>query len=523
MFRCYLKSPGMRFRFRLGGSVTTILLGLLVASLDAGSSPPTEFSRPNFVVILADDLGYSDLGCYGGEIRTPHLDRLAQEGMQFTQFYNNSKCTESRASLLSGLYYQQTNNLKKGNHLLLPEILAESGYTTLMSGKWHLPRTPLERGFERFFGFLGGAINYYTGRDFSSGQNLMRMNDKPFTPSVDFYSTDAFTDFAIASVKEAKQTEKPFFLYLSYNAPHFPLQVPTEEIKTYQGTFLRGWDRLRIDRHQRLQALDFLQSSGQLSPRDPLVPAWKQLSETQRREEDLLMATYAGMVSRMDTQIGRLINYLEKTGSLENTVVLFMSDNGGCPYRFNRTPDLPPGPAESYRSYDSEWANLSNVPFRLYKQWAHEGGISSPFFIRWPRAIRSNSVTSRVGHLMDIYPTILELAGLSYPSADHLLPLEGESLVRTLKGDSTVRSKPLFWEFRGHHSVRRGDWKLVAESGGNWELYNMSSDRVESKNLSDQQPERVSSMEALYEEWANRVGALTHDECLQKGVSTQSR
>jgi len=237
----------------------------------------------------------------------------------------------------------------------------------------------------------------------------------------------------------------------------------------------------------------------------------------------MLMATYAAMVTRMDSQIGRLLDYLRETEELDETVIFFLSDNGGCPYKFNKTPDLPPGPANSARTYDSEWANLSNVPFRLYKQWAHEGGISTPLIVRWPSVVQANSITADVGHILDIVPTILELTGLEYPSRPGILPLEGQSFTGTLRGEPASGERTLFWEFRGHHAVRQGDWKLVAESGQDWELYNMAEDRVEMKNLVTQDPERVSRMALLYEDWALRAEALSHEKSVERGVSTQDR
>ncbi len=485
--------------------------------------------KPNIIVIVADDLGYSDLGCYGGEIQTPHLDRLAKEGIRFTQFYNNAKCTQTRAALLSGLYHHQTQqSLKTPNHVTMAEVLKDSGYRTLMSGKWHLSKTPLDRGFDRYFGFLNGAVNFFTGMNRATGENFMRLDREVFkVPKEGFYTTDAFTDYAIEFINEANAKKKPFFLYLAHNAPHFPLHALPEDIAKYRGKYKKGWDALRQERFERMKKLGIISKKWSLTPRDAIVPLWDTLTEKQKDEEDLLMAVYAAMVDRLDQNIGRLTQHLMKAGLDQNTLILFFSDNGGCPYEFDRTPDLPPGPKESYRTYNSEWANVSNTPFRLYKQWSHEGGISTPMIAHWPKGIKNPGTTDRSAlHLIDVFPTLLELAKASYPkkfNGKQILPLEGESFLTALEGKPLNRKRPLFFEYQGNRAVRWGDWKLVAERSMKWELYNIPNDRTETQNLIQVESERASKLASLYEEWAKRTGALSNQASVRKKPSTQKR
>ncbi|MFK7846173.1 MAG: arylsulfatase [Rhodothermales bacterium] len=484
--------------------------------------------RPNIVLIMADDLGYSDIGAYGGEIDTPHLNKLTAEGIQFTQFYNNAKCTESRAALLSGLYHHQSNKFKIANHVTLAEVLKEAGYATMMSGKWHLPGNPVERGFDRYFGFLVGAVNFFTGMHWGGDETPMRLDDQVFeVPEEGFYTTDAFTDYAIEFIDEALQTSDPFFLYLAHNAPHFPLHALPEDIEKYKGRYTAGWDQLRAERYNRMINMGLIDADWPLSDRDGYVPAWDELDAEAQADEAYLMAVYAAMVDRLDQNIGRLMDYLEAQGVADNTIVMFMSDNGGCPYDFNHTPDVPPGPSEGYRTYDSEWANASNTPFRLYKQYSHEGGIATPFIVHWPAGISSvGTRTDQVGHLVDIMPTLVEAAGASYPVAhngNEVLPLEGISLMPVLRGEALQNRPPIYWEFQGNRAVREGPWKLVAERSKGWELYNVELDRTELNNLMDIEAERASRMAAKYDAWAARTTAKSNAEGQAMEPSTQAR
>ncbi|MEM8487445.1 MAG: arylsulfatase [Bacteroidota bacterium] len=501
---------------------------LLLAALACNPSDHQSEIRPNIVLIMADDLGYSDLGAYGGEIETPHLDRLATEGIQFTQFYNNAKCTESRAALLSGVYHHQSQNFSIPNHVTLAEALKDAGYSTMMSGKWHLPDNPVERGFDRYFGFLVGAVNFFTGYQWQGDENPMRLGKEVFeVPETGFYTTDAFTDYALDFIDEALEKPDPFFLYLAHNAPHFPLHALPEDIKKYEGRYNEGWDALRDARYTRMMDMGLIDASWPLTPRDSYVPAWDTLSEEEQEAEAYLMAVYAAMVDRLDQNIGRLMTHLEAKGVADNTLVIFLSDNGGCPYKFDHTPDVDAGPRDSYRSYNSEWANASNTPFRLYKQYSHEGGIATPFIVHWPNGIATPGTRSnQVGHLVDMMPTLLDVADAAYPDTydgNQVLPMEGVSLAGVFKGEAVEERPPIYWEFWGNRAVREGPWKLVAERSKDWELYNVVEDRTELVNLVEREPDRVARMAAMYDAWAARATALSHAEGLAKGPSTQPR
>lgn len=482
--------------------------------------------RPNIVIIVADDMGFSDLGCYGSEINTPNLDRLAANGLLFTDFHNNAKCSETRASLLTGLWHQQSKNLEKPGHVTIAEVLRSAGYRTLMSGKWHLKGVPNDRGFDRYFGFLSGAINFYTGRDWGSGENLMRLDREVYEVPSDFYSTDAFTDFAIQFLEETDES-KPFFLYLPHNAPHFPLHALPEDIARYRGKYSEGWDVIRERRFGRLKALGVIDETWRFSMRDPKVEAWSEISEREAEFLEPMMEVYAAMVDRLDQNVGRLVSHLEQNGELDNTLIIFFSDNGACPYQRHRSPGIAPGPQESDVAYDARWANMCNTPLRLYKQYAHEGGTSTPCIVHWPKGIeKSGRQVDFVSHLVDLMPTAVELAGATYPAERDgvtVLPMEGESLVSTFRGRTPWRTKPLFWEFSGNHAVRDGNWKLVAEKSQDWELYDLSRDRSETRNLADDHPERVETMHAMYDAWAKRVKAKPHQQARKQKPSKQSQ
>lgn len=485
--------------------------------------------QPNIIIILADDLGYSDIGSYGGEIQTPNLDQLAANGLRFTQFYNEAKCDPSRAALLTGLYHHQTQILEKqDNNVTLAEVLKQAGYITLISGKWHLPKSPLDFGFDRYFGFLGGAANYFTGRDFGSDRNLMRLDDKVYdVPESGFYTTDAFTDHAIEFINESLGKGHPFFLYLAYNAPHFPLQALPEDIAKYRGKYMMGWDQVRANRFARMKRLGIATSGWSLTPRDTTVPNWNSLSEQEKNDEDLLMAVYAAMVDRMDQNIGRLFALLTNKGLIDNTLVMFFSDNGACPYDFNRTPHLPPGPADSYRTYDTEWANVSNTPFRLYKRYSHEGGIATPLILHWPKVIKNGGqISNRIAHIIDIMPTLADVAGAKYPEhfsrfkimlptegisvGYKVLPMEGISLKPVLSGNRGRTDESLYWEWKGNRAVRAGNWKLVAERDRTWELYDMKTDRSEVDDHIQSNPQQAATMATMYDKWAKKYGAKSN-------------
>ncbi|MCA9070350.1 MAG: arylsulfatase [Planctomycetaceae bacterium] len=483
--------------------------------------------RPNIVVILCDDMGFSDIGCYGGEINTPNLDRLAANGLRFIDFHNNAKCSETRASLLTGLWHQQSRNLKKPGHVTLAEVLKTAGYRTLMSGKWHLAKTPPERGFDRYFGFLGGAINFYTGRDWGNGKNLMRLDGDVYNPPEDFYSTDAFTDYAVKFIDEAMETDTPFFLYLAHNAPHFPLHALPEDIAKYRGKYSEGWDIIRERRYKRLKELGVIDNTWRLSKRDPKVEGWNDLTDAEKKFLEPMMEVYAAMVDRLDQNIGRLVKHLEDKKQLDNTLILFLSDNGACPYQRLRNDVLTPGPANSDIAYDARWANMCNTPLRLYKQYAHEGGTSTPMIAHWPKGISARGeLTSFTSHLVDIMPTLVEIAGAEYPKEQDgqtIDSMEGISLVPAFRGEQTRGKHPLYWDFNANHAIRAGDWKLVAERGKSWELYNLADDRSETHNLTMEQPELVMKLGRQYDTWAKRTGATPHQAAQKKKPSQQSQ
>ncbi len=494
--------------------------GLVAPRLPAGE-------QPNIIVIMCDDMGFSDLGCYGGEIDTPNLDRLAAGGLRFIDFHNNAKCSETRASLLTGLWHQQSKNLKRPGHVTLAEVLKPAGYATLMSGKWHVADTPPERGFDRYFGFLSGCINFFNGEDWSTGENLMRLDRQVYTPSDGFYSTDAFTNYAIEFIDEARGRQQPYFLYLAHNAPHFPLHALPEDIAKYRHRYRVGWDEIRRQRHERMRDMGIIDDTWQLSDRDPKVESWSEMTTEQVDFLAPMMAVYAAMIDRLDQNIGRLVENLEQHGELDNTLILFFSDNGACPYQRLRGDILRPGPADSDIAYDARWANMCNTPLRLYKQYAHEGGTLTPMIAHWPQRITAGGQLSHfTSHIVDIMPTVVDIAHATYPTevdGQDVLPMEGISLLPAFAGQSDRGPHPLYWEFSGNHAVRDGRWKLVAERSKDWELYDLSQDRCETNDLSDQHSDQVARLAAMYDQWAQRTSAKNHKKCRQMKPSNQSQ
>ena len=508
------------------------------AAAAAAGAPVRKDGRPDIVVILADDLGYSDVGCYGGEIETPNIDRLARYGVRFSQFYSAARCCPTRAALLTGLYPHQAGvghmvedrglpgyrGFLNRSSVTLAEVLKTAGYATLMSGKWHVgerrPHWPCDRGFDRYFGLISGASSYFR---LDPGRT-MAIDNRPYTPPEQgFYMTDAITAHAIEMVREAAARPSPFFLYLAYTAPHWPLHALPPEIEKYRGKFLKGWDRLRAERYERMVAMGLIDRQWPLSPRDAGVPAWDSLSQREKEAWDLRMAVYAAQVDRMDQGIGRVIREIEKTGRLDNTFVLFLSDNGGCAEENigggmeKKAPNPAPGGPDSYTSYRRPWAQLSNTPFRLYKQYVHEGGIATPAIATWPERIRQpGTVTHEVGHVIDVMPTVLRISGARYPDENQgtpTLPPEGVSLTTcVMHGGGLPRNAPgLFWEHQGHRAFRQGNWKLVALREGAWELYNLAEDRTELNDLARRDPKRVEQMAAEWARWAARCGVVDYD------------
>ena len=537
--------------------VLTVFLLLSVVLGGIGAEPRT---HPNIVIILADDLGYSDLGCFGSEISTPNLDRLAANGMRMTQFYTTPRCCPTRAALLTGLYPQQAGiggmmedrgvpgyrgELNK-NCPTIAEVMHQAGYRTLMVGKWHVSHIhfngkkqlnfessepfwedkagwPLQRGFDEFFGTIHGVNSYYD--PFS----LVRNNTPTKPEKKDFYYTDAISDQAAAYIAQNANSNQPFLLYVAYTAPHWPLQAPEADIAKYRPIYMEGWDVIRSNRYRRQVELGIVDKRWQLSPRDPRVPAWSETPD--KAWEANRMATYAAMVERLDRGVGRILVSLKEKGVEQNTLVIFFSDNGACaevldPAWYDipsRTRDGRPirtgnnnhsifaGPDDVWQSYGIAWANVSDTPFLLYKHFTHEGGIATPFIASWPNVIKTNGLNRQLAHVTDIMPTCMELARAhregSFQS-QKVPPLAGNSLVPIFTGKERPHPNAICWEHEGNRAVRQGKWKLVSRHGKDWELFDMEADRTEMHNLAGEHSEKVRQMIALYEDWTKRCDVL---------------
>ena len=525
----------------------------LLACLIACSAGAAE--RPNIVLIVADDLGYSDLGCYGSEIRTPTLDGLAENGLRFSQFYNVARCCPSRASLLTGLYPHQAGvghmtydagepgyrGELRDDVPTIAEVLKNSGYFTAMSGKWHVtlhtkldsPRDswPCQRGFDEFFGTLPGHGSFWDPR------GMMR-NNEPVRPGQGFFYTDAIADHAVEFIRTSGG--KPLFLYVAFTAPHFPLHARKKTIASYDGTYDVGWDEIRKRRHASLIERGLLPKGTRLAPRDPASITWK--DEPHQQWQAHRMQVFAAMVTEMDAAIGRIVAALKECGKLEDTLLVFLSDNGGSneghlhntiermkkPWVSSliptKTPDGKPvragdwpgeklGGPETYGSYGPRWANVSNAPFRRHKSWVHEGGISTPCIVHWPKADRVGQITHHVAHLIDLMLTFAEAGGAQSTISD------GASLMPVLAGKEAA-DRELGWEHEGNRAYRKGKWKIVSEfpgtwttmypyeKKGEWELYDMEADRTELNDLAGAEPQLLKEMVEAYETWAKRIGVV---------------
>ena len=471
-----------------------------------------EAERPNIILIMADDLGFADLGCYGSEIETPNLDGLAARGLRFTQFYNTAKCHSSRVSLLTGLYCDQAGGATLSRGATIAEVLSEAGYFTAMVGKWHLNKQPTDFGFRRYWGHLSGATNFFTGDD-TFRLNGAKWNVPQSLNGRPFYTTRAITDFALDFLAEATRENKPFLLYTAFNAPHYPLQAPEEAVRKYDGRYDRGWDQMRIERHSRQLKSGLLPAKWKLSPRPNHVPAWDSLSKEDRQWEADRMEVFAAMVDVLDQNIGRLIEFLKKQGIFDNTLILFCSDNGACPFERTRGRYLEPWNPESYWTYDASWAHVGNTPFRLYKQNQHEGGISSPLIVHWPAGLQTKpgAITRQPAHLIDFMATFLELTNANYPTqlgSRVIDPLQGKSLLPIFRAQKREPHEKMYFHFGTDRALRQGPWKLVSAKLGKWELYNLDHDRTELNNLSTKEPQRVDSMAAEWFRMAADVDRL---------------
>lgn len=508
-----------------------VLLALVL--LCTGALPAAE--RPNVLVILVDDMGFSDIGCYGGEIPTPHLDALARGGVRFTQFYNTARCSTTRASLLTGLYPHQAgmgylDGLKlpesRGTHarlhercVTMAEVLGSAGYHTSIVGKWHLGQQngtpPWERGFQRTATTQFGELYFPKERSrepckwvYLDGRKVAA--DSPEIGSGEWYSTFMFTDWALKFLDDAKASGRPFFQYFAHGAPHFPLKAPADVIARYRGRYRIGWDKLREARHKRQIELGIVDAKWPLAPRPPDVPAWDSLSEEDKDRYDLMMAIYAAMIDCIDQSVGRMIAGLKERGMLDNTLILFMSDNGGNAEGGPRgiTQGEVLGGPDSHVFLGMTWATLNNTPFRRYKHFTHEGGISSPLIAHWPAGIPSvhnGRLEHQPAHLIDIMATACDVTGAVYPAefkGRRILPMEGLSLIPAIQGKPLHRVSPLFWMHEGNRAVRTGPWKLVKKFKGPWELYNIDEDRTEQHDLITKFPALSQHLIRQWEDWA---------------------
>jgi arylsulfatase len=546
------------------------ILSLLVVLIwSATSLFAKKDSRPNVIIIMADDMGWSDIGCYGSEIKTPNLDGLAKKGVRFTQFYNTGRCCPTRATLLTGTYAHQAGighmmgsrglpgyqgDLGK-NVRTIAEVMKTAGYSTYMAGKWHVtphvrPGTPTynwprQRGFDRFYGTIHGAGSFYDPNSLTRENTLFSPLDyKEYQPK-EFYYTDAINDHTARYLKEHKG-DNPFFIYVAHTAPHWPMHALPEDVAKYKGKYDKGWEAMRKARYKRQLKMGLIEDGWKITPKDSRAPAWK---DAKNKEWEIkLMEVYAAMVDRLDQGVGTIVAALKESDQYDNTLIFFLADNGGCAegmgrrggtqYRDNEPEKLKPmakdalqldmiprrtrdgrvvkqgtevmtGGADTYHGYGLSWANASNTPFREYKHWVHEGGISSPLIAHWPKGIdtsRHGKLESQPGHLIDLMATCVDLGKATYPKKigdREIVPLQGVSLAPAFNGKDLGRKNPIFWEHEGNRAIREGKWKLVAKGArGAWELYDLAADRTELNDLAAKHPDRAKAMADRWEAWA---------------------
>ncbi len=548
--------------------LTPLLGALALVATFCGSLEAAE--RPNVLLIMGDDIGFSDIGCFGGEVQTPNLDALAKNGIRFTQFYNATRCCPTRASLLTGLYPHQAGI----GHMIRPvdypgyrgdlsrqavtiaEVLRAGGYHTYMAGKWHVSKShhpkdgtsnwPVQRGFEKFYGTIRGFGSFYDPESLCRQNKFITPENDPAYKPEQYYFTDAISDNAVSFLKEDASKKDPFFLYLAYTAAHWPLQALEKDIAKYKGKFDGGYDSVRQARVERMKKLGLLDPKWKTTP---TIGKWDEVDN--KKWESRCMEVYAAMIDSMDQGIGRVIAQLKVDGRYENTLVLYLQDNGACAEPMGRVPlknpapaDLKPmrpnelqtqatppmqtrdgrwvkmgtdimaGPADSYVGYGEAWANVANTPFREYKHWTHEGGISTPLIAHWPAGISAKQhgkLNDQPGHLIDIMATIVEVSGVTYPTefnGEKIKPMEGVSLNPVFEGNSLKRKDPIFWEHESNRAIRDGKWKLVAMEDAPWELYDMEQDRTEMNNLAAKNPKKVQELAKLWDAWAERADVL---------------
>ena len=516
----------------------------------------------NVIIFLADDLGFSDIGGYGGEIRTPNLDRLAGSGVKLSNFHNTPRCSPSRASLLTGIHPHQTgigiltgSNAAEGGYAgnlntrcaTIAEVLKSNGYITAITGKWHLTNSPnvpngawpTDRGFDNFFGTLDGCATYFRPGTLTRGlENVESEADK----NPDFFYTDAIATEAAKFIKE-RPSDKPYFLYVPFTAPHWPLHAREATIKSYAGTYDAGWDAIRAKRLERQKSLGIIPKETELSPRDARVLAWEE--EPEKKWQARRMEVYAAMVTEMDTAIGKILDQVEKNNEWDNTIIIFLSDNGACAEalplddisEFRRAknlistrtrdgrkvvlgndPDVMPGGEDTYASYGVGWANVSNTPFRLYKRYTHEGGVMSPFIIHWPEGkLKSGTVNTSTFQLVNVAPTLYDALGVTYPASlngNTLEPLVGGSMLPAIQSSDT-QSSQLWWEHIGNGAIIKGKWKLVRQYDWEWELYDLTTDRNELKDLSGSNPQIVAELSVEWQKLADQYGVIPFRKTLE--------
>ena len=513
-----------------------------------GFSCEKDQPAPNIILILSDDMGFSDPGCYGGEIQTPNLDLLAENGIRFTQMYNCARCCPTRASLMTGKYQHRVGMANNGRNLdlytpTIAEILAKNGYHTGMAGKWHLSLTqavepkeeqlkwmahqadygkfapletyPCNRGFDEHWGVIWGVVNYFD--PFSLVHNEDPIGENPD----DFYMTDFITDKSLEMIEQFTEDEDPFFLYVAHTAPHWPLHALPEDIDKYKDTYTGGWEKLSKERYNRLIDMGLIDAERYTLPENTSGKSWEEC--TQKEKEANHMATHAAMVDRIDQGIGKIIRKLKEKGEFDNTVIFFLADNGasyerGYPPGFDRPGytrngteidynPFQPGSELTWGYLGNAWASASNSPWRYWKKESFEGGIHTPFIAHWPDGFKGkeNTLNDGVGHVMDLLPTCLELAGAEYPDffkGKELGPMDGTSLIPLINEGISATHDTIFWEHSGGRAVRIGDWKMAALNRGEWELFDLSIDRTEVNDLATTFPEKVEAMNALWEEWA---------------------
>jgi arylsulfatase len=491
----------------------SFFLSLFFATSPVWSKP--DRTRPNFILIMVDDMGYSDLGCYGGEVKTPNIDKLAKNGLRFTQFYNTAKCHTTRAELLTGNYAYSIGDNHMEHGATFAEVLRPIGYRTLISGKWHQVPLPTTRGFDRYYGLADGCSNFFNpGVQARPGEGLpgrkrsslrrWAIEDKVImgytSPDKKFYHTDVFTDYAMDRLDEYKDEDKPFVLYLPYTAPHYPLHAWPEDIAKYRGKYKIGWDKIREQRFKRMNKMGIIGPNHKLTPR--ASKAWDDLSEEQQDAEDLKMAVYAAMIDRVDQNLGRLFAKVKELGEWDNTLIMFLTDNGACPEQPNTTPNIPPGPVESYRTVSVGWANASNTPYRKFKSTDYEGGIRTPFIAHWPGVIKPG-MTNQVGHIIDVSATFRDITGAKYPQkilGNKTKAPIGKSLLPIFKGKEREPHKEIYWHFSRANAVRQGDLKVV-RAGKFWELYDLKADPTEMNNLAEVKPDKTAELAKMWEDW----------------------